>query len=172
MNGNENRKNRKFEEKIIVITGASSGIGRQAALDLVTQKAGPIILVARSSLKLLELKRTLQVVSEPEGVDIVAYACDISKKEDVLRIGTQTLEKFGYIDFLVNNAGYGEFGKVENQSLEQIEEVMRTNYLGMFYCTKVFLQSRHSGHIVNIASLAASSELLEWLDVALQNMRS
>jgi short-subunit dehydrogenase len=73
---------------------------------------------------------------------------------------------------LVNNAGYGEFGKVENQSLEQIEEVMRTNYLGMFYCTKVFLQSRHSGHIVNIASLAASSELLEWLDVALQNMRS
>jgi short-subunit dehydrogenase len=79
-NGNENRKNRKFEEKIIVITGASSGIGRQAALDLVTQKTGPIILVARSSLKLLELKRTLQVVSEPEGVDIVAYACDISKR--------------------------------------------------------------------------------------------
>jgi short-subunit dehydrogenase len=93
--GNENRKNR-FEGKIIVITGASSGIGRQAALDLVTQKAGPIILVARSSLKLLELKRTLQVVSEPEGVDIVAYACDISKKEDVLRIGTQTLKIWVY----------------------------------------------------------------------------
>ena len=155
----ENRKNRKFEGKIILITGASSGIGRQAALDFVTQKAGPIILVARSLSKLLELKRTLQVVSEPEGVDIVAYPCDISNREQVLRMGTQILEKFGYIDFLVNNAGYGEFGKVETQSLEQIEAVMRTNYFGMVYCTKVFLQSmlsRHSGHIVNVASLAAS----------------
>ncbi|HXX96102.1 MAG TPA: hypothetical protein VEL11_03165 [Candidatus Bathyarchaeia archaeon] len=58
---NENRKNRKFEGKIMVITGASSGIGRQAALDFVAQKAGPIILVARSLSNLLELKRTLLV---------------------------------------------------------------------------------------------------------------
>jgi uncharacterized protein len=67
----------------------------------------------------------LQVVSEPEGVDIVAYPCDISNREDVLRMGTQILEKFG---------------KVENESLEQIEAVMRTNYFGMVYCTKVFLK--------------------------------
>ncbi|MFY9797739.1 MAG: SDR family NAD(P)-dependent oxidoreductase [Candidatus Nitrosopolaris sp.] len=156
---NEDRKNRRFEGKIIVITGASSGIGRQAALDFVNEDAGPIILVARSVSKLLELKRTLQIVREPEGVDIVAYPCDISKREDVLRMGTQILEKFGHIDLLINNAGYGEFGKVENQSIEQIEAVMRTNYFGMVYCTKVFLQSmlsRHSGHIVNVASLAAS----------------
>ena len=74
-------------------------------------------------------------------------------------MGTQILERFGYIDLLINNAGFGEFGKVENQSIEQIEAVMRTNYFGMVYCTKVFLHSmlsRHSGHIVNVASLAAS----------------
>jgi NADP-dependent 3-hydroxy acid dehydrogenase YdfG len=65
----ENRKNRKFKGKIIVITGASSGIGRQAALDFVTQKAGPIILVARSLSKLLEVE-TLQAVSEPEGATL------------------------------------------------------------------------------------------------------
>ncbi len=155
----ENRNNRKFQGKIIVITGASSGIGRQAALDFVTRKAGPIILVARSLSKLLELKRTLQSVREPEGVDIIPYPCDISNRDDVLRMGTHVLEKFGYIDLLVNNAGYGEFAKVENQNLEQIEAVMRTNYFGMVHCTKVFLQSmlsRHSGHIVNVASLAAS----------------
>jgi uncharacterized protein len=154
-----NRNKRKFEGKIIVITGASSGIGRQAALDFVNEDAGPIILIARSVSKLLELKKTLQVVNEPKGVDIVAYPCDISKREDVLRIGTQILERFGHIDLLINNAGYGEFGKVENQSIEQIEALMRTNYFGMVYCTKVFLQSmlsRHSGHIVNLASLAAS----------------
>src|SRR5215472_1744806 len=154
-----NRRKRKFEGKIIVITGAASGIGRQAALDFVNEGAGSIILIARSEPKLLELKRTLQVVNEPERTDVVAFPCDISKREDVLRMGTQILEKFGHIDLLINNAGFGEFGKVENQSIEQIEAVMKTNYFGMVYCTKVFLQSmlsRHSGHIVNVASLAAS----------------
>src|SRR5215831_13114130 len=155
-----NRKKRKFEGKIIVITGASSGIGRQAALDFVNEGAGSIILIARSESKLLELKRTFfPLVNESKRADIVAFPCDISKKENVLRMGTQILEKFGHIDLLINNAGFGELGKVENQSIEQIEAVMRTNYFGMVYCTKVFLQSmlsRHSGHIVNVASLAAS----------------
>ena len=153
-----NRKKRKFEGKIIVITGASSGIGRQAALDFVNEDASSIILIARSESKLLELKRTLHV-DEPKSADIVTFPCDVSKKEGVLRMGTQILEKFGHIDLLINNAGFGEFGKVENESIERIEAVMRTNYFGMVYCTKVFLQSmlwRYSGHIVNVASLAAS----------------
>lgn len=154
-----NRNRRKFKGKVIVITGASSGIGRQAALDFINEDASSIVLVARSESKLLELKRTLQVFNEPKRADIVAFPCDVSKKEDVLRMGTQILERFGHIDLLINNAGYGEFGKVENQSIEEIEAVMRTNFFGMVYCTKVFLQSmlsRHSGHIVNVASLAAS----------------
>src|SRR5215467_2460283 len=74
-----NRKKRKFEGKIIVITGASSGIGRQAALDFVNEGAGSIILIARSESKLLELKRTLQVVNESKRADIVAFPCDISR---------------------------------------------------------------------------------------------
>ena len=106
------RKKRNFEGKIIVITGASSGIGRQAALDFVNKGAGPIILIARSESKLLELKKTLEVVTKSKGADIVAYTCDMSKKEDVLRMGTEILERFGYIDLLINNAGFGEFGKV------------------------------------------------------------
>ena len=76
----------------------------------------------------------MQVVNEP-----VAFPCDISKKEEVLRMGTQILEKFGHIDLLINNAGFGQFNKVENQSIEQIETVMRTNYFGMVYCTKGIL---------------------------------
>jgi short-subunit dehydrogenase len=61
-----NRKKRKFEGKVIAITGASSGIGRQAALDFVNEDAGSIILIARSESKLLELKRILQVDNEPK----------------------------------------------------------------------------------------------------------
>src|SRR5262249_25600584 len=59
----------------------------------------------------------------------------------------------------VNNAGFGILGKVNEQSIEEIESVTATNYLGMVYCTKAFLSSmleRKSGHIVNVASLAAS----------------
>jgi len=100
-----NRKKSKFEGKIIVITGASSGIGRQAALDFVDEDAGSIILIARSESKLFELRRTLQVVNESKRADIVAFPCDISKREDVQRMGIQILEKFGYIDLLINNAG-------------------------------------------------------------------
>jgi hypothetical protein len=60
---------------------------------------------------------------------------------------------------LVNNAGIGILGKVADQSIEEIEQVTKTNYLGMIYCTKVFLDSmlrKKSGHIINVASLAAS----------------
>ncbi|MGC2571561.1 MAG: SDR family oxidoreductase [Candidatus Nitrosopolaris sp.] len=120
------RKKRKFEGKVIVITGASSGIGRQAALDFVNEGAGSIILIARSESKLLELERTMQVVNEPKRADIVAFPCDVSKKEKVLRMGTQVLEKFGHIDILINNAGFGEFGKVENQStLDKSNTIVR-----------------------------------------------
>ena len=75
-----------------------------------------ITVIARSETKLLDLKRTLQGVNEPKRANIAVFPCDVSKKEEVLRMGTQVLEKFGHIDILINNAGFGEFGKVENQS--------------------------------------------------------
>ena len=74
-------------------------------------------------------------------------------------MGREILDKCGHVDILVNNAGFGLYGKVQNQSIEQIESVTFTNYLGVVYCTKVFLDSmiaRKSGHIVNLASVAAS----------------
>jgi short-subunit dehydrogenase len=149
----------KFEGKIIVITGASSGIGRQTAIELMDKGAKVIISLARSESKLEDLRNILEVRKGARDLEIVTYSCDVSVKEDVLNVGNSILERFGHVDLLINNAGFGEFGKVENQQIEQIENVMRTNYLGMVYCTKVFLGpmvARHSGHIVNVASLAAS----------------
>ncbi len=143
----------------MVITGASSGIGRQTAIELLDKGARTIILVARTESKLLELKQVLEARNGSLDLDIVNYSCDVSIKDDVIKMGTGIVEKFGHVDLLINNAGFGEFGKVQDQRIEQIENVMRTNYLGMVYCTKVFLShmvDRHSGHIVNVASLAAS----------------
>src|SRR5918912_1169733 len=74
-------------------------------------------------------------------------------------MGKEMLDKLGHIDILVNNAGFGLYDKVQDQSIEEIESITFTNYLGMVYCTKVFLDSmisRRSGHIVNVASVAGS----------------
>ena len=151
---------KKHEGKIALITGASSGIGRQAAIDFADNGADVLILVARSESRLYELNKTLQTNLESNRPkEVVVYPCDISKKEDVVKMGKEILQRFEYIDILVNNAGFGIYGIVKDQSIEEIEAVMQTNYLGMVYCTKVFLESmllRHSGHIVNVASLAAS----------------
>ena len=146
----------KFEGKIVLVTGASSGIGRQVSLDFSGHGAQSIILVARSRSKLEDLEKT---ISRKFNIKTIIYPCDVSKKSEVEQMGREILDKCGHVDILVNNAGFGLYGKVQNQSIEQIESVTFTNYLGVVYCTKVFLDSmiaRKSGHIVNLASVAAS----------------
>jgi uncharacterized protein len=146
----------KFEGKIVLVTGASSGIGRQVSLDFSGHGAQSIILVARSRSKLEDLEKT---ISRKFNIKTIIYPCDVSKKSEVEQMGREILDRCGHVDILVNNAGFGLYGKVQNQSIEQIESVTFTNYLGVVYCTKVFLDSmiaRKSGHIVNLASVAAS----------------
>lgn len=151
-----NHARNKFEGKIVLVTGASSGIGRQVSLDFSGHGAQSIILVARSRSKLEDLEKT---ISRKFNIKTIIYPCDVSKKSEVEQMGREILDKCGHVDVLVNNAGFGLYGKVQNQSIEQIESVTFTNYLGVVYCTKVFLDSmiaRKSGHIVNLASVAAS----------------
>jgi uncharacterized protein len=151
-----NHARNKFEGKIVLVTGASSGIGRQVSLDFSVHGAQSIILVARSRSKLEDLEKT---ISRKFNIKTIIYPCDVSKKSEVEQMGREILDKCGHVDVLVNNAGFGLYGKVQNQSIEQIESVTFTNYLGVVYCTKVFLDSmiaRKSGHIVNLASVAAS----------------
>jgi short-subunit dehydrogenase len=151
-----NHARNKFEGKIVLVTGASSGIGRQVSLDFSGHGAQSIILVSRSRSKLEDLEKT---ISRKFNIKTIIYPCDVSKKSEVEQMGREILDKCGHVDILVNNAGFGVYGKVQNQSIEQIESVTFTNYLGVVYCTKVFLDSmiaRKSGHIVNLASVAAS----------------
>lgn len=159
------RKNStKFEEKFVLITGASSGIGRQAAIDFALNGASKIVVVSRTEHKLVTLQKQIEQtitrnVGRIENIEVIPCVCDISNKDEVLAMGRDILQKLGKIDILVNNAGFGTFGEVKGQKIEDIEAIMYTNYFGMIYCTKVFLDSmvsRHSGHIINIASVAAS----------------
>lgn len=144
----------KFKDQIIAITGASSGIGKQAAVDFSYNGAKTVILISRNIMKLNQVKKNLN-----PDCNVEIYSCDVSNKKMVYDIAQTIMEKIGAIDILVNNAGIGIYGKVIDQTIEDIEKVTSTNYLGMIYFTKSFLPSmikNKRGHIVNVASLAAS----------------
>lgn len=143
-----------LKDKIIVITGASSGIGAASATEF-AKKGAKLVLVARTKQKLEDLQSHLSKFN----TESMVCQCDVSQKGQVQNMAEEVLDKFGTIDVLVNNAGFAIYGKVDTLSIEQIESQMATNYFGMVYCTKYFLPKmleKNSGHIVNVASVAAS----------------
>jgi uncharacterized protein len=143
-----------FKNKIVLITGASSGIGKQTALEF-AKKGANLILVARRKDKLELVAKEL----EKFHTIILVCQCDVSNKDQVKEMSKTVLEKFGTVDILVNNAGFAIFGSVSDLSIDEIESQMETNYFGMIYCIKNFLPTmlnKKSGHIVNVASVAAS----------------
>ena len=143
-----------FKNKVIVITGASSGIGEASAIQF-AKKGANLILVARREEKLLAVKKKISKFN----VKTLVCQCDVSQKSQVKQMAKTVLEKFGRIDILVNNAGFAIYGTVSDLGIEEIESQMATNYFGMVYCTKNFLPimlEQNSGHIVNVASVAAS----------------
>ncbi len=145
----------KFKNNIVLITGASSGIGRECAY-LFAQEGASIILVARSKDKLKSIQEDLEKRYKEEFYSII---CDVSDNEQVLSMSKEVLSKFNYIDILVNNAGFAIFNKVIESSICDIESQIRTNLLGAIYCIKAFLPrmlERNKGHIVNVASLGGS----------------
>ena len=144
----------KFKDKVVLITGASSGIGEAAAIEF-AKNGSTIILVGRRKEKLLEVEKKLS----KNHVSTLVYPCDVSDKTQVKNMCDTVLEKFGKIDILVNNAGFGIYGKISELNIDEIESQMATNYFGMVYCIKNFLPKmleQNSGHIVNVASVAAS----------------
>ena len=143
-----------FKNKTILITGASSGIGKQTAIEFAKLGAN-IILVARRKEKLDKIANEL----EKFNVTTFVCQCDVSDKEQVKEMSKTVLEKFDSIDVLVNNAGFAIYGSVKDLSIDEIESQMETNYFGMMYCIKNFLPfmlDKKSGHIINVASVAAS----------------
>ncbi len=143
-----------FKNKVVVITGASSGIG-EAAAEQFAKKGANIVLVARRKDKLEEVERKLSKYS----TKILVQVCDVSDKEQVKLMSEKVIETFSKIDVLVNNAGFVIYGKVEELSIEDIESQMKTNYFGTINCTKYFLPhflKQNSGHMVNVASVGGS----------------
>ena len=128
-----------------LITGASSGIGRDIAINL-SKKGYDLILVARDLEKLNEVKTKLHT-----NVEVVSM--DVSKAENCKELH----EKYQDIDILVNNAGFGECGYFTKTSLDKELKMIDTNIVAYHVLTKLYLQDmkqRNSGKILNVASIA------------------
>jgi NAD(P)-dependent dehydrogenase (short-subunit alcohol dehydrogenase family) len=140
-----------YEEKVVVITGASSGIGRAAAFDL-AERGAVICATARREEQLKELVEALP------GDGHSYRVCDVSDRERVRALARHVEETHGRCDVLINNAGFSRYRPLDaDDSVEALESVMATNFLGAVYCTKELLPllaAARPGHVVNIASVA------------------
>ncbi len=143
-----------YSGKVVVITGASSGIGEQSAEEFAKLHAN-IILVSRNEEKLQKVATKLSKYK----TNVFVYACDVSQKNQVETMRKIVIEKFGTVDVLVNNAGFGIHNTVSEMKIEEMESQMMTNFFGAMYCIKAFLPKmleQRSGHVVNVASVAGS----------------
>jgi short-subunit dehydrogenase len=141
-----------FTERVILITGASDGIGKRLALDLAARGA-VIIGCGRSAERLGAVCSELQRTS-PRSTTV---QCDVGSKDEVRAMIANVLARYGVIDILINNAGIGMRQPFVETPLEVIENIMRTNYFGAVYCTREVLPSmiaKGHGQIVNISSIA------------------
>ncbi len=141
-----------YRGKTAVITGASSGIGRLLALRLAREGAH-IGLVARRENEL----RALASEIAAGGGRALALPCDVAERAQVLAAAERAQAELGAIDILVNNAGYGHHRRFVDWELDDIERMLRVNFLGAVYWTKALLPrmlERRSGWIVFMASVA------------------
>ena len=139
--------------RMVMITGASSGIGRAAAMK-VGAAGGTVLLVARTESKLRE---TADQIEEAGGKAHV-YPCDLSSPDDIDRMATEVLDREGRVDILVNNAGRSIRRSV-SRSYDRFHDYQRTMQLNYFGPVKLILtllpvmRERGSGHIVNISTI-------------------
>lgn len=143
----------RLNEKNIVITGASGGIGAEMAR-LCAARGANLVLLARSLDRLELLKHELQ---SQFGVSVLISRLDVGDKDEVQRVFKHVLSQIGYVDVLVNNAGFGVFRHAHEASIDEIQTMFNVNVVGLMACTSMVLpgmRERRSGHIINIASQA------------------
>jgi short-subunit dehydrogenase len=143
---------RRKGNRVVVITGASSGFGRGAALRFA--RAGDSVVIAARRESLLE---DVAKQCRKSGVEAVAVEADVSSAADVHNLAERALDKFGRIDVWVNNAGVGTVARFEDAPLEEHEQVIRTNLLGTIYGSHEALnqfRKQGQGVLINLASFA------------------
>jgi len=141
----------KVRDKVIVVTGAGGGVGRELVLNLLSKGAK----VAAIDINKERLEETAKIAKDKKNLSI--HICDISKLELVSQVAKDIIEKHGAVDGLINNAGIIQpFIKVNDLDYAKINLVMNVNFYGTLYMTKAFLPhllTRPEGHILNVSSM-------------------
>ncbi len=141
-----------FKDKVIWITGASSGIGEALALQLAKKEARLILSARRED----ELKRVGALTKLPE-LDLMILPFDLSDTKNASGLTAQVMNKFGRIDILINNGGYSQRSEAIETSLEIDRQLMEVNYFSYVALTKAvlpYMKRQKSGHIIAVSSIA------------------
>lgn len=148
------KKNMDFTDKVILITGASSGIGAASA-EYFAKLGGLIAIVGRNEENLGETANKCQLAAPIDVGEPLIIVADVTSESDVERIIESTIERFGKIDVLVNNAGIIAPGSIETTSLEQYDHIMNTNLRSVYQLTMLAVPHliETKGNIVNISSV-------------------
>jgi NAD(P)-dependent dehydrogenase (short-subunit alcohol dehydrogenase family) len=148
-----------WREKVVVVTGGSSGLGRAIA-EAFADRGAKLVVAA---LEAEDVARSAAALRR-SGTEVLGVAADVTCQADVERMFRETLDRFGHLDVLVNCAGRSARGKVLDTTPEQFQSLMELNFLGLVRCARAavpYLLERR-GHLVNIGSLAAKAAA-RWL---------
>lgn len=142
----------KLDGKVVIVTGASSGIGYETALAF-GHEGAKLALADRRQERLRELAERIEAL----GGEVLVAPTDVSKREQVERMVWSAVERFGRVDVLVNNAGFALGATIEQTTEQDFREVWETNVLGVLYGMQAVLpimRQQGSGHIISVSSAA------------------
>jgi gluconate 5-dehydrogenase len=138
--------------QVAIVTGASTGLGLQMAKAFANQGANLVLLARRMNL----LEENARIIHEEFGVEVLPFACDITDTERVKEAVKATMDKFGRVDILMNNAGTGAVANAEDITDEQFKKELDIDLFGTFVCSREFgkemIKAKY-GRIINIASM-------------------
>ncbi len=136
-----------MSENVIVITGASSGIGAALARQLGVD-GNKLVLAARR-------EPELRQVAKESGSEAIAVVCDVRRRSDIERLKTVALERFGHVDVWVNNAGRGIGRKVLELTDDEFDEIIAVNLKSAWYAMQAIIphfQQQRRGHLINVST--------------------
>jgi len=140
-----------MKDKVVIITGGSSGIGRALAAEFGSH-GSKILVTGRNREQLESTVRELK----SKGINIEGFVSDVSMEEDNKKMAQECIRKFGTIDVLINNAGISMRALFEECDLDVVKKVMDINFYGVLYATKYCLPEiiKNKGSVVGISSIA------------------
>ncbi|OJF95194.1 SDR family oxidoreductase [Alkalibacterium sp. 20] len=144
---------KSLKDKVVWVTGASSGIGEALAYGL-ARKGATLILSARRK---DQLERVKKECVDRYGVNVIVCPLDVSNLSEIDRVVDVLYSKLNKIDVLINNAGYGLSEKFIDCDFSEVENMFKVNVLGLMYlsqCVARNMAKHESGHIINVASIA------------------